>query len=100
MGVYQGGAFLRCDLAVIPMQDYLGLGSEARINIPSTLGGNWTWRMKRGAFTKELALEIREMSELYGRTPKKGKVQKESKASEKGKKRKEKNASEAISHKK
>ncbi len=95
-------AVLSCvaDLAVIPMQDYLGLGSEARINIPSTLGGNWTWRMKRGAFTKELALEIREMSELYGRTPKKGKVQKESKASEKGKKRKEKNASEAISHKK
>lgn len=73
-------AVLSCvaDLAVIPMQDYLGLGSEARINIPSTLGGNWTWRMKKGAFTKELALEIREMSELYGRTPKKEKAKKKS----------------------
>lgn len=77
-------AVLSCvaDLAVIPMQDYLGLGSEARINIPSTLGGNWTWRMKKGAFTKELALEIREMSELYGRTPKKEKVKKAKKESE------------------
>lgn len=66
------------NLAVIPMQDYLGLGSEARINTPSTLGGNWTWRMKKGAFTKELAAEIREMSELYGRTPKKVKAKAES----------------------
>lgn len=55
------------DTAVIPMQDYLGLGSEARINTPSTLGGNWEWRMKRDAFTEELAKEIREMTELYGR---------------------------------
>ena len=63
------------NLAVIPMQDYLGLGSEARINTPSTLGGNWTWRMKKGAFTKELAAQIREMSELYGRTPQKAKAE-------------------------
>jgi len=90
-------AALSCvaNLAVIPMQDYLGLGSEARINIPSTLGGNWTWRMKRGALTKELALEIREMSELYGRTPKKVKVQKESKAAGKGKKQKGKGSAES-----
>ena len=40
------------DLAIIPMQDYLGLGSEARINIPSTLGINWKWRMGNGDFTK------------------------------------------------
>ncbi|MCM1058098.1 MAG: 4-alpha-glucanotransferase [Firmicutes bacterium] len=68
------------DLAVIPMQDYLGLGSEARINTPSTLGGNWMWRMKKGAFTKELAAQIREMSELYGRTPKKAAKTRETKA--------------------
>lgn len=55
------------DTAIIPMQDYLGLGSEARINTPSTLGGNWEWRMKRDAFTEDLAKEIREMTELYGR---------------------------------
>ncbi len=55
------------ELAVIPMQDYLGLGGEARINLPSTLGNNWQWRMKRGAFTEKLAGEIREMTKLYGR---------------------------------
>lgn len=54
-------------LAVIPMQDYLGLGSEARINIPSTLGINWKWRMRNGDFTKKLAEDIREMTQLYGR---------------------------------
>ena len=55
------------DLAVIPMQDYLGLGSEARINIPSTQGNNWKWRMKKDAFTEALAGRIREMCKLYGR---------------------------------
>ena len=55
------------DLAVIPMQDYLGLGSEARINIPSTLGNNWKWRMKKGACTEELAGRVRELAWLYGR---------------------------------
>ncbi len=55
------------DTCVIPMQDYLGLGAEARINIPSTLGTNWKWRMLDGAFTDELAERIREMTKLYGR---------------------------------
>lgn len=55
------------DTCVIPMQDYLGLGAEARINIPSTLGINWKWRMRDGAFTDELAERIREMTKLYGR---------------------------------
>jgi 4-alpha-glucanotransferase len=49
------------------MQDILGLGSEARINTPSTLGGNWTWRMARGAFDLSRAAELREMTRLYGR---------------------------------
>ncbi len=40
-------------LAVIPMQDVLGLQSHARMNIPSTLGGNWTWRMKKPARAKD-----------------------------------------------
>lgn len=55
------------DLCVIPMQDYLGLGSEARINIPSTVGNNWKWRMQKDAFTATLAEEIRDMTKLYGR---------------------------------
>lgn len=55
------------DTCIIPMQDYLGLGSEARINIPSTLGLNWKWRMLPGAFNEELALRMRKMTKLYGR---------------------------------
>ena len=55
------------DTAIIPMQDYLGLDSRARINTPSTLGNNWKWRMKADAFTGELAEEIRKITKLYGR---------------------------------
>lgn len=56
------------DLAVIPMQDYLDLDNEARINTPSTLGGNnWRWRMTKGQPTSELAQKIARMTELYGR---------------------------------
>ncbi|MCR5209759.1 MAG: 4-alpha-glucanotransferase [Lachnospiraceae bacterium] len=55
------------DTVVIPLQDYLGLGSEARINTPSTLGGNWAWRMGSGACTEELAERIRKLSSMYGR---------------------------------
>ncbi len=52
---------------VFPMQDILGLGTEARMNRPSTLGGNWAWRMEEGAFTSEIARNLAEMSRLYGR---------------------------------
>lgn len=56
------------DLAVIPMQDYLDLGSKARINTPSTLGGdNWRWRMKKKQMKPALAKKIARMTELYGR---------------------------------
>lgn len=55
------------DTAVIPMQDYLSLGSEARINVPSTLGNNWKWRMVKGQTGRELAEKIYKMCKLYGR---------------------------------
>ena len=55
------------DTCIIPVQDFLGLGSEARINTPSTLGNNWRWRMTQGCLTKELADQIRELTTLYGR---------------------------------
>jgi len=42
-------------VAVIPVQDVLGLDSDARMNVPSKPGGNWTWRLHKGALTKELA---------------------------------------------
>ena len=62
-------AALSCvsDMAIIPMQDYLGLGSEARINTPSTLGDNWKWRMVQGQLGEELALKIYDTCKLYGR---------------------------------
>ena len=50
------------DTAVIPIQDYLGLGTEARINVPSTLGTNWKWRLKNGACTDELANRMNELA--------------------------------------
>lgn len=56
------------DLCVIPMQDYLGLGKEARINMPSTLGDNWKWRLKKGQITEKLSSDIRCITKLYGRT--------------------------------
>jgi len=54
-------------LCIIPMQDYLGLGSEARINMPATLGDNWKWRMKKGEFKKKLSKKVFEITKLYGR---------------------------------
>lgn len=54
-------------LAVIPVQDYLGLGDQARINEPSTLGKNWRWRMTSGDITHELIEKCRRLAEVYGR---------------------------------
>lgn len=55
------------DLAIVTMQDLLGLSSEARMNTPSTASGNWRWRMLPGQATAELAGRIRENMELYRR---------------------------------
>lgn len=55
--------------AVVQMQDVLGLGREGRMNTPSTLGGNWTWRAPAGFDTPELADRLRRQMELYGRLP-------------------------------
>jgi 4-alpha-glucanotransferase len=66
------------DTAIIPLQDYLGLGSEARINTPSTLGGNWQWRIEKGACTKELEKYMLGLAKTYSRVvkPKKTKTNK------------------------
>lgn len=56
------------DLCIIPMQDYLGLGNEARINQPSTLGINWMWRLKEGQVDEVLCQEMRVLSLRYGRS--------------------------------
>ena len=49
------------------MQDFLNLGNEARINKPSTLASNWSWRAKDGVFTNELANKIYRLTKIYGR---------------------------------
>ena len=54
-------------LAVIPVQDYLGLGTEARTNEPSTLGKNWRWRMRSGDLEDGLIRKCRRMADIYGR---------------------------------
>lgn len=55
------------DTAIIPMQDYLELGNEARINFPSTFGDNWKWRMDKDALSDELAEKIHRLAKIYGR---------------------------------
>jgi 4-alpha-glucanotransferase len=55
------------DTVLIPMQDALGLGTEARMNQPATLGGNWRWRYRAGALKPELGRRLRELAELYDR---------------------------------
>ena len=53
--------------AIVPLQDVLNLGSEARMNTPGTAGGNWGWRYGAGALTDELAAQLRAWTELYAR---------------------------------
>jgi 4-alpha-glucanotransferase len=56
--------------AIVPMQDLLGLGNEARMNLPGTTVNNWMWRAKSKDFSKELALQLAHLTVLYGRTKK------------------------------
>ena len=52
-----------CELAIIPAQDLLGLGAEARMNTPGREEGNWRWRLERGQLTPELAERLRTLTE-------------------------------------
>lgn len=58
------------DTAIIPLQDVLGLDSGARMNLPASTAGNWSWRVARGALTTEIRERLRRLTELYGRAPK------------------------------
>jgi 4-alpha-glucanotransferase len=53
--------------AIVPLQDVLGLGTEARMNLPNSTAGNWSWRYKAGALTKEIGTRLKELTQLYGR---------------------------------
>ena len=55
------------ELTIVQAQDLLGLGSESRMNTPSSVGANWRWRVLPGAFTPELADRLRRNMVIYGR---------------------------------
>ena len=55
------------NMAIAPIQDFLGLGSEARINTPGVASGNWQWRLKEGVLTDELAERIAKLTKVYSR---------------------------------
>ena len=57
----------RADLAMIPAQDVLELGSEARMNRPGELGGNWCWRLEPGQLDRSAAARLRASAEASGR---------------------------------
>ena len=62
-GVWGSTAYL----AIAQMQDFLGLDNKARMNFPSTLGGNWVWRITTHDLSPTLAKKMRHMTKLYGR---------------------------------
>jgi 4-alpha-glucanotransferase len=53
--------------AIAPLQDFLGLGTDARMNFPSKLGGNWSWRFVQAQLSQELQDRLRELNYLYRR---------------------------------
>ncbi len=57
------------EMAILPMQDVLDLGSEARMNMPSTTGDNWRWRMREDHLQPGLSSRLRGLNRLYGRLP-------------------------------
>ena len=66
-GMIRGSMASVAKLSVTQMQDFLGLGSEARMNVPGTVGINWKWRMKKGVATEKLAEKIYHITKMYGR---------------------------------
>jgi 4-alpha-glucanotransferase len=54
-------------VAIVPLQDVLGLGSEARMNLPGKVSGNWRWRYRSGALRGELSARLRSLVTLYDR---------------------------------
>lgn len=58
------------NLCIIPLQDYLCFGREARLNTPGTADGNWEWRLRPNFLSDDLSRSIRGLTELYSRVPK------------------------------
>jgi 4-alpha-glucanotransferase len=66
-GFIRGAWSSVADVSIAVMQDFLDLGNEARINLPSTIGANWRWRMKCDAHNDKLAEKIYKVTKTYGR---------------------------------
>jgi 4-alpha-glucanotransferase len=54
-------------VVIVPLQDVLGLGSAARMNLPGTVSGNWRWRYRPGVLSGELSARLRSLTALYDR---------------------------------
>jgi 4-alpha-glucanotransferase len=57
------------DTVMIPLQDVLGVGSEARMNLPGRPAGNWQWRFKKGELNSEHQARLKKLATLYDRLP-------------------------------
>jgi 4-alpha-glucanotransferase len=55
------------DIAIVPLEDVLGLGSEARMNLPGKMSGNWRWQYLPAALSGNLSVRLRELVALYDR---------------------------------
>ncbi len=66
-GIIRGGMCSSAALFIAQMQDYLGLGAEARMNTPGVAEGNWQWRITEDLLTNELSDKIAELTMMYGR---------------------------------
>ena len=69
-GFIRGAWSSVANISIAQMQDFLNLGNEARINLPSTIGVNWKWKAKENEFTEKLAEKIYKVTEIYGRCEK------------------------------
>ena len=59
----------KANTAIVPLQDVLGLGSHARMNLPNSVEGNWLWRVKAGALTGEMITKLKSLTDAHGRRP-------------------------------
>ncbi len=66
-GVIRGAHSSVADLSIIQMQDFLEFGNDCRMNTPSTIGGNWEWRIRPETLTDDLNYRIKEMNYRFGR---------------------------------
>ena len=68
MGIYKNLLSTVANTAIVTMQDILNLGNDARMNTPSTLGGNWEWRLKSmDLLSDSLSSKLLEITNIYSR---------------------------------